>query len=166
MPTTTDDAPRTVVAHDEAWAPIEVQWSPETLALYESLRDEHEFHNRIRMARLDLGLSQIEASRLTGEDQGDISKMESGRLNPSVRRVQRYVSALQAAVADGRVAPLTSKPLIRVTDAARYLLAIQEPDDLMTPLKIQKLLYYAQGFPTVRTLLDNTCVSMPKGLSG
>ena len=38
------------------------------------------------------------------------------------------------------------KPVIRVTDAARYLLAIQEPDDLMTPLKIQKLLYYAQGY--------------------
>ena len=45
-------------------------------------------------ARQEAGMSQQELSRATGVTQADISKIENGKGNPSVRTLQRLAAAL------------------------------------------------------------------------
>lgn len=52
----------------------------------------------IQSLRAKRGISQKGLAALTGIDQGDISKLERGRGNPSVRTLERVVKAL-----DGRI---------------------------------------------------------------
>ena len=52
----------------------------------------------VRGLRALRGISQKELARMTGIDQGDISKLERGRGNPSVKTLERIVRAL-----DGRI---------------------------------------------------------------
>lgn len=124
-------------------------WDAETRALAAELADEYEFAARLRLTRQALGLSQVQVAAITGEDQGDISRMERGLLNPGVARAQRNLAAL-GAYADEQAghqatAPVTWTPLARARAAADYLLTIQDEEDSITNLKLQKLLYYAQG---------------------
>ena len=52
----------------------------------------------VRELRALRGISQKELARMTGIDQGDISKLERGKGNPSVKTLERIVRAL-----DGRI---------------------------------------------------------------
>ena len=50
----------------------------------------------VTSARVKAGFSQQKLSRITGIDQADISKIESGRANPSISTLDRIASALGA----------------------------------------------------------------------
>lgn len=133
------------LTYDEAMAPVRAAWGtgdPEIAELGEGLASA----NILRDARLALGLTQQEAARLTGEDQGDISKFESGKLDPRFSRAQRYLDALRSAAESGRAALLAAKPALSAWRAAQYLLEIQGEPAGITNLKLQKLLYYGQGY--------------------
>jgi len=49
----------------------------------------------VKKARVGAGMSQLDLSRLTGIDQGDISKIECGLSNPSISTLGRIAEALE-----------------------------------------------------------------------
>ena len=61
---------------------------------YDALQPERAVIQAIVDARHRAGLSQKELSERTGIAQGDISKMETGNANPSVRTLQRLASGM------------------------------------------------------------------------
>ena len=61
---------------------------------YEALQPEHAVIQAIIDARKASGLTQKELSERTGIAQGDISKLENGNANPSLRTLQRLASAM------------------------------------------------------------------------
>ena len=46
--------------------------------------------NRLKKARIEAGLTQIEVSQLTGRSQSNISKVESGQLRLDVIQLKNY----------------------------------------------------------------------------
>lgn len=46
--------------------------------------------NRLKRARIEAGLTQIEVSQLTGRSQSNISKVESGQLRLDVIQLKNY----------------------------------------------------------------------------
>lgn len=50
----------------------------------------------IMKAREKAGLTQVELSKLSGIDQGDISKLERGQANPSVNKISKLLSSMGA----------------------------------------------------------------------
>ena len=63
---------------------------PAVKAEYDAL----EFEFALISARQAAGLSQQELSRKSGITQSDISKMESGKANPSIRTLRKLANAL------------------------------------------------------------------------
>ena len=63
-------------------------------AAYDALDPEFSMIQAIINASKEARLTQSELSKLTGISQGDISKLESGNANPSLRTLQRLASAL------------------------------------------------------------------------
>lgn len=61
---------------------------------YEALQPEHAVVQAIIDARKNAGLTQKELSKRTGIAQGDISKLENGNANPSIRTLQRLADAM------------------------------------------------------------------------
>lgn len=61
---------------------------------YEALQPEHAIIQAIIDARTTSGLTQKELSERTGIAQGDISKLENGNANPSVRTLQRLAAGM------------------------------------------------------------------------
>ena len=61
---------------------------------YEALQPEHAIIQALIDARHSAGLTQKELSERTGIAQGDISKLESGNANPSLRTLQRLASGM------------------------------------------------------------------------
>lgn len=61
---------------------------------YEALQPEHAVVQAIIDARKNAGLTQKELSERTGIAQGDISKLENGNANPSIRTLQRLAAAM------------------------------------------------------------------------
>lgn len=61
---------------------------------YEALQPEHAVVQAIIDARRNAGLTQKELSERTGIAQGDISKLENGNANPSIRTLQRLAAAM------------------------------------------------------------------------
>lgn len=55
---------------------------------------EQEIVNVIRQTRKKLKLTQTELARRTGIDQGDISKLEHGTRNPSLKLLKRLAQGL------------------------------------------------------------------------
>lgn len=55
---------------------------------------------RVREARMRLGLSQGELSRISGYDRAVISRIESGRVSPNLRTLDRIADALGVETAD------------------------------------------------------------------
>ena len=52
------------------------------------------FGENLRSLRVARGLTQKELSERTGIAQGDISKLENGNANPSIRTLQRLASGM------------------------------------------------------------------------
>jgi uncharacterized phage-associated protein len=135
------------IPYEEAMASRRAAWTEDMETELAQLRRELEVGGKLRATRLDLGLTQLQASEITRENQGDISRMENGRLSPRGPRVIRYLAALKKAAADGTIDALCATPLAMTASAvAAYLLEIQSEAATITPLKLQKLLYYAQGY--------------------
>ncbi len=67
---------------------------PEFRAEYEALQPEHAIIQAIIDARRNTGLSQRELAEKTGIAQGDISKLENGNGNPSIRTLQRLAKGM------------------------------------------------------------------------
>lgn len=67
---------------------------PAFRAEYEALQPMHAAAQAIIDARKSTGLTQKELSLKTGIAQGDISKIENGNANPSVRTLQRLAGGM------------------------------------------------------------------------
>ena len=61
---------------------------------YDELQPERAIMQAIVDARHQTGMTQKELSERTGIAQGDISKLEKGNANPSLRTLQRLASGL------------------------------------------------------------------------
>lgn len=61
---------------------------------YESLEPEFAIVQAMIDARREQGLTQKDLSRITGMAQGDISKLERGSANPSLRTLKRLADGL------------------------------------------------------------------------
>ena len=61
---------------------------------YDELEPEFQIIRAIIDARKEMGLTQKQLSELTGITQADISKIENGNANPSLKTLQRLASAM------------------------------------------------------------------------
>ena len=67
---------------------------PEFRKEYEALQPEHAIIQAIIDARQQSGMTQKELAEKTGIAQGDISKLERGNANPSIRTLQRLAAGM------------------------------------------------------------------------
>jgi transcriptional regulator with XRE-family HTH domain len=67
---------------------------PEFKKEHEALQPERAIIQAIIDARKQSGLTQKELSERTGITQGDISKLERGNANPSIRTLQRLAAGM------------------------------------------------------------------------
>ena len=67
---------------------------PEFRKEYEALEPEFTIKRAMIEARKANGLTQKELSKRSGIAQGDISKLENGNANPSIRTLQRLAAAM------------------------------------------------------------------------
>ena len=67
---------------------------PELRNEYQNLEPEFSVIQAIIDARVSSGMSQQEISKKTGIAQGDISKIERGNGNPSVKTLQRLAAGM------------------------------------------------------------------------
>ena len=67
---------------------------PEFRAEYEALEPEFAIIQAMIDARRNSGLTQKQLSEKTGIAQGDISKLEKGNANPSLRTLQRLAAGM------------------------------------------------------------------------
>ena len=68
--------------------------NPEFKKEYDTLEPEFALVRAILDARREKGITQKELSERTGIAQGDISKLENGSANPSVKTLKRVAAAL------------------------------------------------------------------------
>lgn len=71
---------------------------PEIREEYEALQPEHAVIQAMIDARVRSGMTQKELSDKTGIAQGDISKIERGNANPSLRTLQRLAKGMKMAL--------------------------------------------------------------------
>ena len=67
---------------------------PEIRKEYEALQPEHTVIQAMIDARQKSGMTQKELAEITGIAQGDISKLERGSANPSIRTLQRLAKGM------------------------------------------------------------------------
>jgi predicted transcriptional regulator len=72
----------------------ELMKDPEFRKEWESMEPEFQIIIAMIDARNEKGITQKELSSLTGITQGDISKLENGTANPSIRTLQRIAEGL------------------------------------------------------------------------
>jgi predicted transcriptional regulator len=68
--------------------------NPEFKEEYEALEPEFTIIQAIIDARKSSGITQKELSQKSGIAQGDISKLENGNANPSLKTLQRLATAM------------------------------------------------------------------------
>ena len=68
--------------------------TPEIKAEYDALEPEFANLQALIDARKSTGLTQKQLSERTGIAQADISKLESGNANPSLRTIQRIAAGM------------------------------------------------------------------------
>ena len=68
--------------------------NPEFKAEYDALEPEFEIIRALIDARKSAGITQKDLSQRTGIAQSDISKLENGNANPSLRTLQRLAAGL------------------------------------------------------------------------
>ena len=68
--------------------------NPEFRKEWEALEPEFAIMQAMIDARNEEGLTQKELSERSGIAQGDISKLENGNANPSIRTLQRLANAM------------------------------------------------------------------------
>ncbi len=72
----------------------ELMKDPEFVKAYEDLQPEMDIVKAILDARIKQNLSQKELSKLTGINQSEISKLENGERNPSIKLLQRLADGM------------------------------------------------------------------------
>ena len=72
----------------------ELMKDPEFVKAYEDLQPEMDIIKAIIDARIKQNLSQKELSKLTGINQSEISKLENGERNPSIKLLQRLADGM------------------------------------------------------------------------
>lgn len=65
---------------------------------YDALEPEFSLIKALMEARSEKGLTQKELAEITGISQGDISRIERGTANPSIKTIQRLATALDKKV--------------------------------------------------------------------
>lgn len=68
--------------------------NPETKKAYEELEPEYQLICAIIEARTEKNISQQELAEVTGINRSDISKIENGNANPSLRTIKRVAEGL------------------------------------------------------------------------
>ena len=68
--------------------------NPELVEAYEELQPEMSVIRAMIDARLSRGMTQKELAEATGIAQGEISKLENGTRNPSIKLLQRLAEGL------------------------------------------------------------------------
>lgn len=137
-------------SYDERAAKARESWTPEMVAYAASLAETFDLGRRLREFRKALRLTQTQIAEIIGEDQGDVSRLERGEIDPSTTRANRIMERLRAFADENVGRPPVARPaagtaLMPVANAAKYLCAIRDEEDVFSGLKLQKLLYYAQG---------------------
>lgn len=102
---------------------------PEFRKEYEALQPEHAVIQAMIDARKASGLTQKELSERTGIAQGDISKLENGNANPSMRTLQRLALAMGMTV---RVEflPLSDREVRNMIELGKFNEKYQIPKDI------------------------------------
>ena len=72
----------------------ELMKDPDFAKEWESMEPEFQIIKAMIDARNEKGITQKELSSLTGITRGDISKLENGTANPSLRTLQRIAEGL------------------------------------------------------------------------
>ena len=72
----------------------EMMKDPEFKKEWDALEPEFQIIRAMIDARNEKGITQKELSSITGITQGDISKLENGTANPSIRTLQRIAEGL------------------------------------------------------------------------
>ena len=67
---------------------------PEVKAEYDAMEPEYQFIRDLIRCREDLDLSQQGLAELTGIDRSDISRIENGNANPSLKTMKRIAKGL------------------------------------------------------------------------
>ncbi len=67
---------------------------PEIKAEYDALEPEFAIIQAMIDARKSTGITQKQLAEITGITQGDISKLENGSANPSLRTLQRLAAGM------------------------------------------------------------------------
>ena len=78
---------------------------PEFRKEYEALEAEYSIKQAIIDARNSVNMSQQELSQRTGIAQSDISKLENGNANPSIRTLKKLAAAMNMTL-DIKFVPL------------------------------------------------------------
>ena len=71
---------------------------PEFKKAYDELRPERDLQIAIIAARTERGMTQQELSEKTGIPQPDISRIENGTYNPSLKLLQRLATGMNMRV--------------------------------------------------------------------
>ena len=72
--------------------------NPEVRAEWDALEPEFAIIQTIINARINAGLTQKQLSKLTGINQSDISKLENGEANPSLKTLKRLAAATNTSL--------------------------------------------------------------------
>jgi len=72
--------------------------NPEFKAEYEALEVEYQIINTMLKARQNKNMTQEQLSEITGIDQADISRLEKGTANPSLRTLKRIASGMDMKI--------------------------------------------------------------------
>ena len=72
----------------------ELMQDPEFKKEYEALQPEMDITRAILDARIHAGMTQLELSEKSGISQADISRLEKGTRNPSVKLLQRLAEGM------------------------------------------------------------------------
>jgi len=67
---------------------------PETARAYEELEPEYEIISEIIRARIEQNLTQEDLAKRIGTSQANISRLESGNYNPSLRFLKKVARGL------------------------------------------------------------------------
>lgn len=68
--------------------------NPDSNQVYKELESEYEVIRQIIKARIEQDMTQSELARLIGTKQSDISRLESGDCNPTLRFIKKVARGL------------------------------------------------------------------------
>ncbi len=76
----------------------ELMQDPEFVKEYEAIQPEVNITRAILDARINAGMTQMELSQKSGISQADISRLEKGTRNPSLKLLKRLAEAMDSTL--------------------------------------------------------------------